>query len=55
MIIKKESNIYSVAEAKDKWVVKLEGGKVSIAYEIPKGICYTIDELKMYIQEDDLF
>lgn len=55
MVIQKDGNMYSITELNSKWIVKAEEGKVSIACEISKDICSTIDELKKYIQENDLF
>ena len=55
MIIEKCGRIYTVTELRDKWTLKAENGKLSVAYDVSKEICSTTEELREYMQQNDLF
>ena len=49
MIIEKNGKSYTITELSDKWTVKAENGKLSVAFDISKKICTTADELQDYV------
>ena len=55
MIIEKNSKSYTITELSDKWTVKAENGKLSVAFDISKKICTTADELQDYVLQNDMF
>lgn len=55
MIVEINGNIYTVTELTDKWTVKTEDGKLTVAYDISKKICSTADELRKYMEQNSLF
>ena len=55
MIIEKNGKSYTVTEYRDKWTVKAESGKLSVAYDVSKEICSTADELREYVNNNNLF
>lgn len=55
MFITKNGKEYAAAEYSDKWTVKADSGKLSVAFEVSKSICETFDELREYVLKNDLF
>lgn len=55
MCIIKNGKDYSVTEYSDKWTVKADSGKLSVAFDVSKSICKTSDELREYVLKNDLF
>ena len=55
MNIEKGENIYTIAETANAWSVKNDISKVNVSYSIPKELCKTIDDVKTYIAENDIF
>lgn len=55
MIIEKNGKSYTITELSDKWTVKAENGKLSVAFDISKKICATADELQDYVLQNDMF
>lgn len=55
MCITKNGKDYSVTEYSDKWTVKADRGKLSVAFYVSKSICKTSDELREYVLKNDLF
>lgn len=55
MIIEKNGKAYTVTELSDKWTVKAESGKLSVAFDVSKKICTTADELREYVLKNDMF
>ncbi len=55
MLVTKNNKDYTVKETVTKWVVSIENGKLSVAYDIPKDICETFEELQEYVLKDELF
>ena len=53
--IEKNGKIYNVNECKAKWSVALNGNKLSVAIDVPKDLCETIEELENYISTSELF
>lgn len=45
MIIEKNGKAYTVTESREKWTVKTESGKLSVAFDVSKELCSTADEL----------
>lgn len=56
MVIEKNGKAYAVTESRDKWTVKADSGKLSIAFDVSKEICATADELREYVlSNNELF
>lgn len=55
MTIKKNGKAYTVRENKASWTVSLSAGRVSVSYNVPKAVCATLDALKSYVAESNLF
>ena len=55
MYITKNGKEYSVTEYRDKWTVKSDSGKLSVAFDVSKKICTTADELQDYVLQNDMF
>ncbi len=55
MIIEKNGKTYTATEYPKKWTVTLDNGKLSVAYDISKEICSTADELRIYVNNNNLF
>ena len=55
MYITKNGKEYSVTEYRDKWTVKSDSGKLSVAFDVSKNICKTSEELREYVLKNDLF
>lgn len=56
MVIEKNGKAYTVTESRDKWTVKAESGKLSVAFDISKELCFTADELREYVlNNNELF
>ena len=55
MEITKGNIVYTVSETKTHWSVKTTVSKVDASYSVPKDICNTIDDLKKYILNNDMF
>lgn len=52
MIITINSEDYIVTESRNIWRLKAQTGKLSIAFEIPKELCATVDELREYVSNN---
>ena len=55
MDITKNGKTYTVTELRNKWTVKAENGKLSVAYDVSKELCATTDELQKYVLQSELF
>lgn len=55
MYITKNGKEYSVTEYRDKWTVKSDSDKLSVAFDVSKNICKTSEELRKYVLKSDLF
>ena len=55
MTITKQGKIYTVRENKASWTVERKSDLVAVSYNVSKASCPTIDDLKAYIAESDLF
>ena len=55
IMIEKGDSKYSVTEYGTKWVVKAVDGKVTLKFNVSKSDCATLDELKDYVNSNDLF
>lgn len=55
MYITKNGKEYSVTEYRDKWTVKHDSGKLSIAYDVSKELCPTADALRVYVCNNNIF
>lgn len=55
MYITKNGKEYTVTEHRDKWTVKADSGKLSVAFDVSKSICNTADELQEYVLKSNLF
>ena len=55
MDITKDGKTYTITESHNKWTVKAENGKLSVAYDVSKELCTTAEELRRYVLKSDLF
>ena len=55
MTVTKQGKIYTVRENKASWMVERSVERVTMSFNVPKASCPTIDDLKAYIAESDLF
>jgi len=55
MIVEKSGKQYEVAERRRHWSVVLKSGSLTVDFQVSKDICATIEELKKYIQKEDMF
>ena len=55
MDITKDGKTYTITESRNKWTVKAENGKLSVAYDVSKELCATAEELRRYVLKSDLF
>lgn len=55
MIVEKNEKMYEVTERKKHWSVVLKSGALTADFQVSKDICATIEELKDYIQKEDMF
>lgn len=53
--VQKNDKTYTVKECKNHWNVSTAIGKLSVSYQVPKDICATIEELKQYIESENMF
>ena len=55
MVIEKNGKAYTVTEYRDKWTVKAESGKLSVAFDVSKELCPTTDALRVYVNNNSIF
>ena len=55
MIVEKNGKLYELNERKNHWSVVLKSGSLTVDFQVSKDICATIEELKEYIQKEDMF
>ena len=55
MTVEKNGKQYEVYERKTIWSVILKSGALTVNIQVPKDICATFEEVKEYIQKDDMF
>ena len=55
MVIEKNGKAYTVTEYRDKWTVKAESGKLSVAFDVSKELCHTADALRVYVNNNSIF
>ena len=55
MTVTKQGKIYTMRENKASWMVERSVERVTMSFNVPKASCPTIDDLKAYIAESDLF
>lgn len=55
MIIEKNDKLYEVTERKKHWSVVLKSGSLTVDFQVSKDICATVEELKEYIQRENMF
>ena len=55
MYITKNEKKYTITEYRDKWTVKADSGKFSVAFDVSKSICKTSEELREYVLKNDVF
>lgn len=55
MKIEKNGKTYDVKENKASWTLTTEAGIVSVSYNVPKDDCPTLDALRAYVIESNLF
>lgn len=55
MTVEKNGKSYEVTETATKWQLKTGEGKVKLSYEVSKDDCATLEELRQYIADNDLF
>ena len=55
MKIEKGEHIYTITETANTWNIKTDISKLGVSYTVPKEICKTIDDVKKYIAENNIF
>lgn len=55
MTIQKGEKVYTVKELLHGWKLERVMDGVSVAFNVPKDICETFDELCEYVSDSDLF
>ncbi len=55
MEITKNGKIYTVRENKASWTVSTKAERVAISANVSKADCPTLDSLKAFIAENDIF
>lgn len=55
MYIEKDEKQYVVTEHLNKWTVKADSGKLSVAFDVSKELCPTADALRVYVCNNDIF
>lgn len=55
MVIEKNGKAYTITEHRDKWTVKAESGKLSVAFDVSKELCSTADALRAYVSNNSIF
>ncbi len=55
MVIFKGSKEYTITEQRNCWVLSCKIGDLSLEYKIPKSICASEEELRAYVETEDLF
>ena len=55
MKIEKHGKTYIVKENKASWTLTTETGIVAVSYNVPKDKCPTLEALRAYVNESELF
>lgn len=55
MVIRKENKEYKVTERRECWVLSCTIGGLSVEYKVPKEICADEEELRAYVEAEELF
>lgn len=55
MEIIKSGKTFRIEEKSDKWMVKRDADGVKVSYEISKKDCKSLEEVKDYISNSDVF
>lgn len=55
MTIEKNGKIYTVRENKASWTVSTKAERVDITANVSKADCPTLDSLKAFVAENDIF
>ena len=55
MIIRKGNKVYRVTERSECWVLSCTIGGLSVEYKVPKDICADEEELRAYVEAEELF
>lgn len=54
-IVKKNETTYIIKECKNHWNVSTDGGRLSVSYRVYKDVCPTFEDLKAYIEKENIF
>lgn len=55
MIIRKGNKEYTITERRECWVLSCKIGGLSVEYKVPKDICADEEELRAYVEAEELF
>ena len=56
MMIEKNGKLYEVTEQKRYWLVTLKSeSPIEVAYRVSKDLCSTLEEVKTYIRNENMF
>ena len=55
MIIRKGNKEYRVTERSECWALSCTIGGLSVEYKVPKDICADEEELRAYVEAEELF
>ena len=54
MIIRKGNKEYTITERRECWVLSCKIGGLSVEYKVPKDICADEEELRAYVEAEEL-
>ena len=55
MIITKNGREYATSELAKCWVISCKIDALTVEYKVPKDLCKGEEELRAYVEQDDLF
>lgn len=55
MNVEKNGTVYTITDQGTFWKIESVSGKLAVCYKLPKSDCATIDDVRAFIHENDLF
>ncbi len=55
MEIVKNGKTFRIEEKNDKWAIKRDVDGVKVSYDIPKKDCSSLEDVKEYVNNNDIF
>ena len=53
--VKKNEKTYIIRECKNHWNVSADSGRLAVSYRVFKDVCPTFEDLKAYIENENIF